>query len=560
MFLMSVFALLAASLPGSSAKSATAPSAVHLTSDGADADIGKMTDDAEFAAIEFFAPWCPHCQNFGPTWETVAAYFNKGEGAGGSRPTPRVTVFSIDCVAERDMCHDFHIRGYPTALFGTLAQFKAEKAKENAGALTKLGINTAKNILDAIGKETGGSYALESARDTAETEAKEERDAAARENARKNETAGDSRNLPHADLRDIAVATIRAYHEMTSPALLRPESRDAFVAFVELLASSHPLRACADASKRVVRSFDDSWPAEDGDMDGVRARLSKVRICGDEMREMLGVASDREAIDPNDPDAIFRDERLWRSCAGSAEGKRGYTCGLWNVFHALAARAPAVHDGSPRRGVPLDAATPRDTGGSAWFASVTGWIEHFFPCDECRSHFMTMASEAVGAEAVVTSRDAQLWAWKTHNRVNARLAEREARGEATGSGDPAFPKTQWPDSAACPGCRAPAGAAGKNGENASWDEAATVNFLTSYFHGVGAPRLEIGSFGTRREEKARAGNELVGIAADDGFFSPRVVFAFCGFAFLAFGVRMNPFASGNARRAALLLRGGKGGK
>jgi len=164
---------LAVSSSCASAKSATAPSAVHLTSDGADAEIGKMTDDAEFAAIEFFAPWCPHCQNFGPTWETVAAYFNKGEGNAGVRPTPRVTVFSVDCVAERDMCHEFHITGYPTVFFGTLKQFKAEKEKENAGALAKLSARSAKDMLVAIGKETGGSYALreESLDDTAEARA-----------------------------------------------------------------------------------------------------------------------------------------------------------------------------------------------------------------------------------------------------------------------------------------------------------------------------------------------------------------------------------------------------
>ncbi len=99
-----LFALFAVVLPVASAKSAAAPSAVHLTSDGADGRLGTITDDA-FAAVEFFAPWCPHCQNFGPTWETVASYFNTGEhAAGGVPPTPRVTVYSVDCVAERDLC------------------------------------------------------------------------------------------------------------------------------------------------------------------------------------------------------------------------------------------------------------------------------------------------------------------------------------------------------------------------------------------------------------------------------------------------------------------------
>ena len=65
---------------------------------------------------------------------------------------------------------------------------------------------------------------------------------------------------------------------------------------------------------------------------------------------------------------------------------------------------------------------------------------------------------------VVTARDAQLWAWKAHNKVNARLAEREANGLGAGSGDPAFPKTQWPDASACEACRAPITGAGARGD------------------------------------------------------------------------------------------------
>ena len=280
--------LLAVSSSCASAKSATAPSAVHLTSDGADAEIGKMTDDAEFAAIEFFAPWCPHCQNFGPTWETVAAYFNKGEGNAGVRPTPRVTVFSVDCVAERDMCHEFHITGYPTVFFGTLKQFKKEKEKENAGALAKLSARSAKDMLVAIGKETGGSYALheESLDDTAEaraTRARAEVAAAALKKTKQafDGTEEDNSSAPHADLLDVAVATSRAYHEMTSPALLRPETRHAFLGFLNLLKAAHPLRVCADGARAIVDAFDDLWPAEDGDIAGVRARLSSARVCGD---------------------------------------------------------------------------------------------------------------------------------------------------------------------------------------------------------------------------------------------------------------------------------------
>lgn len=547
-------ALLAVSSSCASAKSATAPSAVHLTSDGADAEIGKMTDDAEFAAIEFFAPWCPHCQNFGPTWETVAAYFNKGEGNGGSRPSPRVTVFSVDCVAERDMCHAFHVRGYPTVLFGTLAQFKAEKEKENAGALAKLAARAARDVLDAIGKETGGSYALRSEAHTAEaraTEARAKAAAAAGLKEKEGDAETKAREPPHADLLDVAVATARAFGEMTSPALLRPETRPAFFGFVDLLASAHPLRVCADGARAIVDASDELWPAEDGDMAGVRARLAEARVCGDGLDALLSqTVSQTVSTSETGKAGTNASSREWRSCAGSVEGTRGYTCGLWTLLHALAARAPGPE------------------GGAAWFEKTTGWIEHFFPCDDCRAHFLAMAAEVPRGEIgeIVTARDAQLWLWRAHNEVNARLAAREARGEGAGSGDPAFPKAQWPAYAACEACRDVAAGAGANDlagadEAVRWDEEAVAAFLTVYFHGVGAPRLELGdgksALGAPRGDEERFAREkTAGTAGNES--RPAKAACFLAFAALAaYGVKTNRLSSGNARRVLLLIRGGK---
>lgn len=560
--------LFAVSIPSSCAKSAVAPSAVHLSSSGADDDIGKMTDDGEFAAFEFFAPWCPHCQNFGPTWETVAAYFNKGEHAvGGERPNPHVTVFSVDCVAEREMCHSFHIRGYPTILFGTLAQFKAEKEKENAGGLMKLGLRTAADVLDAIGKETGGKYTMTEETKTAETKAAEKAKAKGTENAVPPADAdGDSKDSKnqshHADLHDIAIATVRAWHEMTSPNLLRPEARDSFFGFLELMASSHPLRVCVDGAAFLVGKFDTLWPTEDGDMAGIRKRLGAVRICGDGLGKLLennvNTVNKRKkkVIDEiSDPDFSIR-ETPWRSCAGSEEGKRGYTCGLWMLFHSLAARAPGGN-GS-------------DDGGAVWFKAMVGWIEHFFPCDECRSHFLAMANEETGSEITMV-RDAQLWLWKAHNKVNARLAEQEKNGEGVGSGDPAFPKVQWPDSKTCQNCRAPITGAGKSGETIRWDEETTQVFLTKFFHGVGAPRVAIGgdmkeeTTGKRNSKRTALGVKIHKRGDDDGGFNSFGALLFAA-VFFALFIASSPsrrasfaniFTEGGMRRILLLIRGGK---
>ena len=45
--------------------------------------------------------------------------------------------------------------------------------------------------------------------------------------------------------------------------------------------------------------------------------------------------------------------QAWRSCNSTREGRRGYTCGLWQVLHSLAARAPSD-----------------DSGGAAWMHAV----------------------------------------------------------------------------------------------------------------------------------------------------------------------------------------------
>ena len=580
-----LFALFAVVLPVASAKSAAAPSAVHLTSDGADGRLGTITDDA-FAAIEFFAPWCPHCQNFGPTWETVAGYFNTGEhAAGGVPPTPRVTVFSVDCVAERDLCHAFRVRGYPTVLFGTAAQFKLVRATENAGGLTKLGVKSAVDMLAAIGAVTGGEYALTKETRTAETRAAETR---AAETARAESAAAppdsadgdDPETAPHADLHDIALATVQSWHEMTSPNLLTPRSRDAFLGFTALMARSHPLRLCADGARDVAASFDTLWPIEDGDMHAIRKRLGGIRICGDGLGKLLsggdpdGKKTKAHALDP---DFTLRKTR-WRSCAGSVEGKRGYTCGVWMLFHSLAARSAPVSS----TGVVSDqsGAVLIDESGAFWFKSVVAWVEHFFPCDECRDHFLAMAGDAVGAfPKVVTRDDAQLWAWKAHNRVNRDLAESEKKGEGTGSGDPAYPKTQWPDANACPACRAPIVGVGENGETIRWDKDATVNFLTRFFHGLGAPRLGLGedAFGAKkRVAKHRVAKNgvkttalgSVGVSNKRKKDSLLFFLAACACVLFVAVFALSPkgtaayvgnlFSPGSARRVLLVVCGGKG--
>ena len=79
---------------------------------------GKAQDPAiKYVVMEFYAPWCPHCQHMAPVMERVGEAFN-AHATG-------VLVCRVNCVAQSGICNKFQIQGYPTVHFGTPAQYYA---------------------------------------------------------------------------------------------------------------------------------------------------------------------------------------------------------------------------------------------------------------------------------------------------------------------------------------------------------------------------------------------------------------------------------------------------
>ena len=58
--------------------------------------------------IEFFAPWCPHCQHLAPVWDQF--YRDNKE---------TLNVARVDCTSDdgKSLCRKFMIRSYPTLLY-----------------------------------------------------------------------------------------------------------------------------------------------------------------------------------------------------------------------------------------------------------------------------------------------------------------------------------------------------------------------------------------------------------------------------------------------------------
>ncbi|KAK9807842.1 hypothetical protein WJX72_011018 [[Myrmecia] bisecta] len=382
--------------------------------------------------MEFYAHWCPSCQHFQPAYEKVAAYLNKEP-----RTPPEVVVARVDCASESALCNRFHITHYPTVKGGRPSDFDLG-AGENLEVWN--GERTAEGLLGWLGEKVGRKYDLN----------------VPREHAEEQPSSAPARKAPRhptqVDLADVTSATLLAFQYMVNSGdlLAGLESRQAFIDFVDMLLLSHPTDSCRAGCALVKGAIHQLWPPTQ--TTGPSPQIREYQICG--------------------MDTHVQD---WHSCKGTKPNSRGYTCGLWMLFHTLAVRTE-----------------PADRGGALWMTAVRGFVQHFFQCSECAAHFVEMASQEAAAQ-VTSRRDAALWIWRAHNRVNKRLAEHESTAH---DGDPAYPHEQWPPAALCPLCRLPAL---EEGGEAQWNEDEVYRFLVKFYGGVAdGKRTGLGLLGRKQ--------------------------------------------------------------
>ncbi|XP_073140152.1 protein disulfide-isomerase-like [Henckelia pumila] len=76
--------------------------------------------------LEFYAPWCGHCQKLAPILEEVATSFEKD---------PDVLIAKLDATANDVPNDSFEVQGFPTIYFrsasGNLSQYDGERTKED---------------------------------------------------------------------------------------------------------------------------------------------------------------------------------------------------------------------------------------------------------------------------------------------------------------------------------------------------------------------------------------------------------------------------------------------
>ncbi|KAF0305034.1 Sulfhydryl oxidase 1 [Amphibalanus amphitrite] len=157
------------------------------------------------------------------------------------------------------------------------------------------------------------------------------------------------------------------------------------------------------------------------------------------LQQVLGSITGPERISGEALERLLKSSSPWwpglpelqpyQACRGSRPNYRGYSCGLWTLFHSLTVQE--------LRNVP-------EGRNATVLPAVHGYVKHFFSCRHCSRHFQQMAAED-GLFNVSSTEDSLLWLWRAHNKVNGRIA-----GDVTE--DPLHPKRQFPDRKLCPYC------------------------------------------------------------------------------------------------------------
>eukprot|EP01087_Luapelamoeba_hula_P007562 TRINITY_DN1848_c0_g1_i2.p1 TRINITY_DN1848_c0_g1~~TRINITY_DN1848_c0_g1_i2.p1 ORF type:complete len:673 (-),score=113.50 TRINITY_DN1848_c0_g1_i2:50-2068(-) len=459
----------------------------------------EYTPEDSYMLVDFYASWCPHCKAFAPHYEKLAESFNAHE-------TP-IWAARINCVRQSALCRRLGIVGYPTVKLGLRSrwlEFLHQSVENDPSKFhivpAAVGRMAADDIMGWLNKRLKTNYVLtpdsqyEQVKERAklfhsgsipdysdaalananlpdsvqpakvgstDTSAQAEAEALEREKQKLKELHS------QADLWDVEKATATLLH-LSIISYFAPDhqtdllKRGVLTQFMELLEQYYPRPGCRESISMFKNWLNQNWKV--GDEPPSTEDLEKsMQICGHSLS--------------------FYEERDWRQCLGSTPEMRGYTCGLWNLFHTLVAQFPL---------------RSANTTSDAW--RIRTFLEHFFMCDECRNHFLGMS---VNMQRDVSSQhDAVLWFWNAHNQVNKRLVE---QGSVTGN-DPEFPKIQWPSYDRCQRCHIAApsyelGESIKDGDGrvvgvrvspGTWDFTQTYQFLMWYYHGpVSAAYLSV---------------------------------------------------------------------
>lgn len=392
--------------------------------------------------VEFYVPWCPHCQVFKSHYVDVAQEVTRR-----TIGFP-VSFHAVSCSLYQEVCRSYNIDGFPIVLGYGLGESIEDRGWElNKEGTTMTAESIAERLDITLAHEPKKKVKAHISIDSDDARAYQRgvealADAVVQEKKLRHEFKSTLNERYH------NAAVSLAFVLKTSVFLKRDAQLDgrrasALKDFLELVdwASPQHWHIRTSMVQDLLHRMDDIVTDEALLMDIVEDHQS-LRL---EHGLWGGVQVERGRVQPGDREpriaTMDTDEILWRNsqwteaCTHSERGL-GYTCGLWDLFHLLTVGAslPSHQLYGFRSGYL--------TGSQHVAEIIKRFITSFLACDVCRWNFVSSFDNCAHdhchrlapvmsplASNGTQNKELALWLWETHNAVNTRLMKESAERE-----------------------------------------------------------------------------------------------------------------------------------
>ena len=396
--------------------------------------------------VEFYAPWCGHCQHYKPEYIGIARGVNQ---------VAPLEFHAVSCVAHADLCRDQDVHGYPTIKWfpgkgtgGDDLKPKVMKRGFKAKDILKDYLHVDPKLIDESLNDK--SETVDKAKTLKEImkekilkQVKDEK-----RNTKINQTFHDAAKSFDFALRNGIFMSNDSLDKAQSSALKK---------WLDLVSKSIP---------SIMKTVKD-------DTESLKAHFNAAIQSEDKMLEYIG--NHRASQKSESSKVISTLDNNWSSNCEKGKPGNGYTCGLWELFHVITIGSVEWNTMAAKdmRISTVDAAD-----------ALRDYIEHFFACDECRKNFLIMydacqfqrcdrLTSDISDAAKDDWKQLPLWLWETHNDVNVRLLaeDRKEKGlpKATAHEEQ---RVRWPSKANCPKCWLDGG---------GWNEEQVYKYLRTHY-------------------------------------------------------------------------------
>uniref|UniRef100_A0A8C4N6M5 Sulfhydryl oxidase n=1 Tax=Eptatretus burgeri TaxID=7764 RepID=A0A8C4N6M5_EPTBU len=417
----------------------------------------KLNHSQGMWMVVFYASWCGHCIDFAVTWKALALDVKDWR--------PLVNLAAMDCAdkANRQICRDYNVRQYPS--LRVCSVFPSTKTTFNGDGCLAYGSHYLELDIEdffahhpehylALVFEAAGSYVGREVM----LDLMHYKGITVRRSLGNNTAL--TRRFNVVSLPTVVVLDRNGSSFQIQPyALNRPFFHPLFLSRLEFLKVAFWalfffwfLSMISPTLWKILyisllMTPPSAVPSVIPQTGKHQLLLGFVKTCGHLLISFLCLWSY-----PQIPNTYFPTEVKFVGCQGSKPNLRGYPCSLWILFHTLTVHAASRHDALVALGEDV-------------LVAMRAYVSEFFGCHECAVHFKQMAKSLF---AVRSWDAAVLWLWRSHNKVNLRIA-------GSVSEDPQFPKIQWPPPEICQACHI------QHGSEHQWNISAVLNFLKYHY-------------------------------------------------------------------------------